>query len=119
MPASTASGVTWSSASRMSSALWRAITQARTTPISVSLARAYATGGIAQIASERQPGSAAITFMNTLAATAATFSTRARNARLPCSASAIPSEANTRAAASGIAASRPATSASRRAAKII
>ena len=53
----------------MFSALWRAIAQARTTPISVSLASAYATGGIAQIASARQPGAAAIAFMNTLTAT--------------------------------------------------
>ena len=85
----------------------------------VSLASAYATGGIAQIAAPRQPGAAASTFMNTLVPTAATFSTRARTALRPCSASAIPSDANTSAAASGIAASRPATAACGFAAKII
>jgi hypothetical protein len=52
-------------------------------------------------------------FMNTLVPTEATFRIRARIARLPCRASAIPRQANTRAAASGIAASSPATSASR------
>jgi hypothetical protein len=57
--------------------------------------------------------------MNTLAATDATLSSRALIARLPCSASAIPSDANTSAAASGMPASRPATSASLRAAYTI
>ena len=71
-------------------------------------------GGMAQMARFRQPGAAAIAFMNTLVPTAATFRIRARIARLPCRASAIPRHANTRAAASGIAASSPATTASRR-----
>jgi len=52
--------------------------------------------------------------MNTLVPTEAAFRIRARTARLPCSASAIPRQANTRAAASGIAASSPDTTASRR-----
>ena len=56
----------------------------------------------------RQPGSAAMAFMNTLAATEARFSARARRARRPCRASAMPRQAKTRAAASGIAASRAA-----------
>ena len=56
----------------------------------------------------RQPGSAARTFMNTLVPTAARFSARARSARRPCRASAMPRLAKTRAAASGIAASRAA-----------
>ena len=67
----------------------------------------------------RQPGAAAIAFMNTLVPTAATFRIRARIARLPCRASAIPRHANTSAAASGIAASSPATTASRRVASTI
>jgi hypothetical protein len=45
------------------------------------------------------------------APTEATFSVRARSARRPCSARATPRQAKTRAAASGIAASRPATAA--------
>jgi len=57
----------------------------------------------------RQPGAAAIVFMNTLVPTEARFSVRARIARRPCSASATPREAKTRAAASGIAASMAAT----------
>ncbi len=57
--------------------------------------------------------------MNTLVPTAARFRIRARIARLPCRASAIPRHANTRAAASGIAASSPATTASRRVASTI
>src|SRR6266566_3505429 len=56
----------------------------------------------------RQPGAAAIAFMNTLAPTEARFSARARKARRPCSASAMPRQAKTRAAVSGIAASRAA-----------
>ena len=63
---------------------------------------------MAQMARFRQPGAAAIVFMNTLAPTEARFSVRARIARRPCSASATPREAKTRAAASGIAASRAA-----------
>jgi hypothetical protein len=82
----------------------------------VSLASAYATGGIAQIASPRHPGAAASTFMTTLVATEARFSSRVRRARRPCSASAIPSEAKISAAASGIAASSAATVGSPRAA---
>ena len=74
---------------------------------------------MAQIATARQPGAAAIAFMNTLTVTAATFSARARSARRPCSASAMASDAKTTAAASGIAASSPATRTSRRAATII
>ena len=46
--------------------------------------------------------------MNTLVPTAARFSARARSARRPCRASAMPRLAKTRAAASGIAASRAA-----------
>ena len=57
----------------------------------------------------RQPGAAAIAFMNTLAPTEARFSARARSARRPCRARAMPRQAKTRAAASGMAASRAAT----------
>src|SRR5512142_1729945 len=64
---------------------------------------------MAQMARFRQPGAAAIAFMNTLAATEATFSARARSARRPCKASAMPRHAKTSAAASGMAASRAAT----------
>ena len=39
---------------------------------------------MAQMARFRQPGAAAIAFMNTLAATEARFSARARRARRPC-----------------------------------
>ena len=67
----------------------------------------------------RQPGPAAIAFMNTLAATEARFSARARIARRPCSARAMPRQAKTRAAASGIAASRAATTARWRVASTI
>jgi hypothetical protein len=56
----------------------------------------------------RQPGPAAMAFMNTLAATEARFSVRARSARRPCKARAMPRQAKTRAAASGMAASRAA-----------
>ena len=56
----------------------------------------------------RQPGTAAMAFMNTLVPTEARFSARARSARRPCSASAMPRQAKTRAAASGMAASRAA-----------
>ena len=64
-------------------------------------------------AGPRWPGSASrvrrrSTFMNTLAPTEARFSARARSARRPCRASAMPRQAKTRAAASGIAASRAA-----------
>ena len=69
---------------------------------------------MAHTARFRQPGAAAIVFMNTLVPTEARFRILARIARLPCRASAIPRQANTRAAASGIAASSPATTASRR-----
>ena len=66
-------------------------------------------------AGPRWPGSASrarrrATFMNTLVPTAARFSARARSARRPCRASAMPRQAKTRAAASGIAASRAAMS---------
>src|SRR5580692_9669862 len=64
---------------------------------------------MAQMARFRQPGAAAIAFMNTLAATDARFSARARIARRPWSARAIPRQAKTKAAASGMAASRAAT----------
>src|ERR1019366_1480828 len=64
---------------------------------------------MAQMARFRQPGAAAIVFMKTLVPTEARFSVRARTARRPCSASATPRDAKTRAAASGIAASSPAT----------
>jgi hypothetical protein len=47
--------------------------------------------------------------MNTLAATEARFSARARIARRPCRARATPRQAKIRAAVSGIAASRAAT----------
>jgi hypothetical protein len=63
---------------------------------------------MAQMARFRQPGAAAIAFMNTLAATEARFSARARRARRPCKARAMPRQANTSAAASGMAASRAA-----------
>src|SRR5689334_7554237 len=66
-------------------------------------------GGMAQMARFRQPGAAAMAFMNTLAATEARFSARAGIARRPWSARAIPRQAKTRAAASGMAASRAAT----------
>src|ERR1039457_2027367 len=65
-------------------------------------------GGRAQMARFRQPGAAAMVFMNTLVATEARFRVRARRARRPCSARAMPRDAKTRAAASGIAASRAA-----------
>ena len=65
-------------------------------------------GGMAQMARFRQPGAAAMAFMNTLAPTEARFRARARRARRPCRASAMPRQAKTRAAASGIAASRAA-----------
>src|ERR1035441_1640449 len=64
---------------------------------------------MAQMARFRQPGAAAIAFMNTLAATEARFSARARSARRPCTARAMPRQAKTSAAASGMAASRAAT----------
>jgi hypothetical protein len=54
-------------------------------------------------------------FMNTLAPTEAMFSARARRARRPWRARAMPRQAKTRAAA-GMAASRPATTARRRSA---
>src|SRR5580693_845287 len=76
-------------------------------------------GGMAQMARFRQPGAAAIAFMNTLAATAARFSARARMARRPCRASATPRQAKMRAAASGMAASRAATAGRWRAASAI
>ena len=57
---------------------------------------------MAQMARFRQPGAAAIAFMNTLAPTEARFSARARSARRPCSARAMPRQAKTRAAASGM-----------------
>jgi hypothetical protein len=66
---------------------------------------------MAQTARLRQPGAAAIAFMNTLAPAEARFSARARSARRPCRASATPRQANTRAAASGIAASMAAIAA--------
>src|SRR6266536_2778252 len=56
----------------------------------------------------RQPGSAAMAFMNTLVPTEARFSARARSARRPCRATAMPRQAKTSAAASGMAASRAA-----------
>src|SRR5271170_5715656 len=65
-------------------------------------------GGMAQMARFRQPGAAAIAFMNTLVPTAARFSARGRIARRPCRATATPRQAKTRAAASGIEASRAA-----------
>src|SRR5271155_5301582 len=65
-------------------------------------------GGMAQMARFRQPGAAAIAFMKTLAPTEARFSARARIAWRPCRASATAREAKTRAAVSGIAASRAA-----------
>src|SRR6266702_1733627 len=65
-------------------------------------------GGRIQMARFRQPGAAAIAFMNTLAPTEARFSARARSARRPCSARAMPRQAKIRAAASGMRASRAA-----------
>src|ERR1035441_10089425 len=76
-------------------------------------------GGMAQMARFRQPGAAAIVFMKMLVPTEARFSVRARIARRPCSASATPRQAKTRAAASGIAASRAATDARWRVASIM
>ena len=67
----------------------------------------------------RQPGAAAIAFMNTLAPTEARFSARARSARRPCRARAMPRQAKTRAAASGMAASRAAMTGRWRAASAI
>jgi hypothetical protein len=58
-----------------------------------------------QIASPRQPGAAASQLIPIDVATAPTFSSRARIARLPCSASATPRVAKISAATSGIAAS--------------
>src|SRR5512142_3178318 len=60
------------------------------------------------MAVSRQPGAAARAFIATLAATAARFRVRARRARRPCRARAMPRLAKTRAAASGMAASRAA-----------
>ena len=57
------------------------------------------------IAAFLQPGSAAMKFIKMLVATAPTLSSRARMARLPCRARAIPSEAKIAADASGIPAS--------------
>src|ERR1039457_3436610 len=74
---------------------------------------------MAQMARFRQPGAAAIVFMNTLVPTEARFSVLARIARRPCRASATPRQAKTRAAASGIAASSPATTVRRRVASTI
>ena len=54
-PPTIASGVVSSPASASFSALCRAIVQARTTPMAVSEASAYATGGIAQMARSRHP----------------------------------------------------------------
>ena len=76
-------------------------------------------GGMAQMARFRQPGPAAMMFMNTLAVTAARFSVRARIARRPCRARATPRQAKTSAAASGIAASRAAITARWRVASTI
>jgi hypothetical protein len=118
-PPTVASGVGVSAASAMPSWRWRAMAQARTTANRVSLARAYATGGRAQMARFRQPGAAAIAFMNTLVPTAARFRARARRARRPCRASAMPRQANTMAAASGMAASRAAITGRCRAASAI
>src|SRR3974390_3239802 len=58
---------------------------------------------------ELRADAAAMAFMNTLAATEARFSARARSARRPCKARATPRQAKTRAAASGMAASSAAT----------
>jgi hypothetical protein len=74
---------------------------------------------MAQMARFRQPGAAAIAFMNTLAPTEARFRARARSARRPCRASAMPRQAKTRAAASGMDASRAAMAGRRRAASAI
>ena len=57
----------------------------------------------------RQPGSAAMAFMNTLVPTEARLSARARRARRPCRARAMPRQAKTSAAASGMRLSRAAT----------
>src|SRR5690242_2824610 len=57
------------------------------------------------MAVSRQPGAAARAFMPTLAATEARLRVRARRARRPCRAKAMPRLAKTRAAASGMAAS--------------
>ena len=106
------SGVASASASASRRACCRAIVQALTTPMAVSEASAYATGGIAQIARSRQPGPEASTFMPTDVATAPMFRNLARIARLPFSASAMPSVAKISAATSGMPASRAATAGS-------
>ena len=87
--------------------------------MAVSEASAYAMGGIAQMARSRHPCPAASTFIATDVATAPTFRTRARIARLPCSASAIPRVAKISAATSGIPASSAATGATALAASTI
>ena len=69
--------------------------------------QAVQAGGRIQMARFRQPGAAAMAFMNTLAATEARFSARARSARRPCSARAMPRQAKTSAAASGMACAMP------------
>ncbi len=62
-----------------------------------------------QIAMSRQPGVAARAFIARLIATQATLRVRARIARLPCSASAMPRVAKMSAPTSGMPASRAAT----------
>ena len=118
-PPRTASGVVSSPARASPSSRWRAIAWDRMTPMAVSLASAYATGGITQIARSRNPCPAASMFIAMLVATAPTFRTRARIACRPCSASAIPSDAKTRAATSGMAASSAAIGATPLAANTI
>src|SRR2546430_841742 len=54
----------------------------------------------------RQPGSAAMAVMNTLVPAEARFSARARTARRPGRARAVPREAETRAGGSGVGGSR-------------
>ena len=77
--------------------------------MSVSDASAYTADGIIQIARSRQPGADASAFIARLIPTQATFRTRARIARLPCRARAMPSEAKISAPTSGMPASRAAT----------
>ena len=105
MPPMMAIGVASSSARTSPRSFLRAMAQARMTSMSVSLASAYTADGITQIARLRQPGAEARAFMARLMPTQATFSARARIARLPCSARAMPRAAKMTAPTSGMPAS--------------
>jgi hypothetical protein len=86
-----------------------AITEALTTPIKVSDARAYTAEGMTQMARSRQPRVDTSAFMARLIPTHARLSVLARIARLPCRASAMPKVAKMTAPMSGMPASRLAT----------